>query len=66
MREVEKLGANVTASASREQMCYTIDALKTNVPEAVEMLCDAVLNPRFAPHELEEQRSRLETLLKVR
>lgn len=64
MREVEKLGANVTASASREQMSYTIDALKINVPEAVEMLCDAVLNPRLNGWEVEEQRQRLEQLLK--
>ena len=41
------IGANLLASASREQMAYTVDVLKTHVPEAVELLADAVLNPKF-------------------
>jgi processing peptidase subunit alpha len=48
------IGANLLASASREQMAYTVDVLKTHVPEAVELLADAVLNPKFELHELNE------------
>lgn len=46
-REAEAIGANLLASASREQMAYTADTLKSHLPEAVELLADAVLNPKF-------------------
>lgn len=55
VREVEAIGGNVTASASREQMGYTFDALKTYVPEMVELLVDCVRNPVFLDWEVNEQ-----------
>jgi len=55
VREVEAIGANVLASASREQMCYNIDTAKIAVPEALEVLADAVLNPKFQSWEVAEQ-----------
>ncbi|OVA12458.1 Acid phosphatase (Class B) [Macleaya cordata] len=55
VREVEAIGGNVTASASREQMGYTYDALKTYVPEMVELLVDSVRNPVFLDWEVNEQ-----------
>ncbi|CAI8619716.1 unnamed protein product [Vicia faba] len=60
VREVEAVGGNVQASASREQMGYTFDALKTYVPEMVELLVDIVRNPAFLDWEVNEQ------LLKVK
>ncbi|KAJ0090524.1 hypothetical protein Patl1_13388 [Pistacia atlantica] len=60
VREVEAIGGNVQASASREQMGYTFDALKTYVPEMVELLIDCVRNPVFLDWEVNEQ------LLKVK
>lgn len=60
VREVEAIGGNVQASASREQMGYTFDALKTYVPEMVELLVDCVRNPVFLDWEVNEQ------LLKVK
>ncbi|KAL6974493.1 mitochondrial processing peptidase [Sarracenia purpurea var. burkii] len=60
VREVEAIGGNVTASASREQMGYTYDALKNYVPEMVELLIDSVRNPVFLDWEVNEQ------LLKVK
>lgn len=60
VREVEAIGGNVQASASREQMGYTFDALKTYVPEMVELLIDCVRNPVFLEWEVNEQ------LLKVK
>ncbi|BAT72893.1 hypothetical protein LR48_Vigan11g088900 [Vigna angularis] len=60
VREVEAIGGNVQASASREQMGYTFDALKTYVPEMVELLVDCVRNPAFLDWEVNEQ------LLKVK
>ncbi|OVA08517.1 Peptidase M16 [Macleaya cordata] len=55
VREVEAIGGNVTASASREQMGYTYDALKTYVPEMLELLVDSVRNPVFLDWEVNEQ-----------
>jgi hypothetical protein len=55
VREVEAIGGNVQASASREQMGYTFDALKTYVPEMVELLVDIVRNPAFLDWEVNEQ-----------
>lgn len=55
VREVEAIGGNVTASASREQMGYTYDALKTYVPQMVELLVDSVRNQAFLDWEVTEQ-----------
>ncbi|XP_057967702.1 mitochondrial-processing peptidase subunit alpha-like [Malania oleifera] len=55
VREVEAIGGNVTSSASREQMGYYFDALKTYVPEMVELLIDCVRNPAFLDWEVNEQ-----------
>ena len=53
--EVEAIGGNILASASREQMGYTFDALKTYVPEMVELLVDSVRNPVFLDWEVNEE-----------
>ncbi|KAF8400916.1 hypothetical protein HHK36_014219 [Tetracentron sinense] len=55
VREVEAIGGNLNASASREQMGYSYDALKTYVPEMVELLIDCVRNPVFLDWEVNEQ-----------
>ncbi|XP_010924455.1 mitochondrial-processing peptidase subunit alpha [Elaeis guineensis] len=55
VREVEAIGGNVMASASREQMGYTFDALKTYMPEMVEVLIDCVRNAVFLDWEVNEQ-----------
>jgi mitochondrial-processing peptidase subunit alpha len=55
VREVEAIGGNVTACASREQMSYTYDALKSYAPEMVEVLIDSVRNPAFLEWEVKEQ-----------
>ncbi|KAK9060788.1 hypothetical protein SSX86_021494 [Deinandra increscens subsp. villosa] len=55
VREVEAIGGNVTASASREQTGYTYEALKTYVPQMVELLVDSVRNQAFLEWEVKEQ-----------
>ncbi|KAL2578637.1 hypothetical protein AAZV13_15G019700 [Glycine max] len=55
VREVEAVGGNVGASASREQMGYTFDALKTYVPQMIELLVDCVRNPAFLDWEVNEE-----------
>jgi len=61
VREVEAIGGNVTASASREQMGYTFDALKTYLPEMVELLVDSVRNPVFLDWEVKEQLAKVKS-----
>ncbi|KAL2624754.1 hypothetical protein AAZV13_07G012900 [Glycine max] len=55
VREVEAIGGNIGASASREQMGYTFDALKTYAPQMVELLVDCVRNPAFLDWEVNEE-----------
>ncbi|XVE98059.1 hypothetical protein REPUB_Repub03eG0072700 [Reevesia pubescens] len=55
VREVEAIGGNVNAAVSREQIGYTFDALKTYVPQMVELLIDCVRNPVFLDWEVNEQ-----------
>lgn len=64
VREIEAIGGNVMASASREQMAYTVDTSKATVPEALEVLTDAVLNPKFELWEVKEQIKKMEADLK--
>lgn len=45
-------------------MVYGIDVIKTNISEAVEILSDAVLNPRCNPWEVKEARDKLAEDLK--
>lgn len=55
VREIEAIGGNVIAAASREQMSYNYDALKTYLPQMVELLVDSVRNPVFLDWEVKEQ-----------
>lgn len=64
VREIEAIGGNVMASASREQMAYTVDTTKATVPEALEILTDAVLNPKFELWEVKEQIAKMQEDLK--
>jgi processing peptidase subunit alpha len=61
VREMEAIGGNVVANASRETMCYTGDAIKTFMPELVELLVDTVRNPLFNEWEVQEQLAKLKT-----
>ena len=53
-RECEVIGANLSASASREQFCFAADALRTHAPQVVELLLDCALNPALENHEVEQ------------
>jgi predicted Zn-dependent peptidase len=64
VRESEVMGANVLASASREQMAYNIDTSKVTIPEALELLADAVINPKFQGWEVAEQVKKMEQDIK--
>ncbi|KAL6758726.1 Metalloenzyme, LuxS/M16 peptidase-like protein [Haematococcus lacustris] len=53
-RELEKIGATVTAKAGRDHIVYAVSAVKMHTPEVVEMLMDATLNPRLTYWEVKE------------
>lgn len=55
VHEAEEIGGNVIASASREQMGYSYDALRSYVPQMVELLVDSVRNQAFLDWEVKEQ-----------
>ncbi|XP_051131427.1 mitochondrial-processing peptidase subunit alpha-like [Andrographis paniculata] len=59
VREIEAIGGNVTSSVSREHVSYTYDALKSYVPQMVELLIDSVRNPAFLDWEVSEQLKKL-------
>ncbi|GMY36203.1 mitochondrial-processing peptidase subunit alpha-like [Fagus crenata] len=59
VREVEAIGGNVEALSYKEQMSYTYNALKTYVPEMVELLIDSVRNSVFLDWEVNEELRRL-------
>ncbi|KAG0573968.1 hypothetical protein KC19_VG226000 [Ceratodon purpureus] len=55
VREVEAIGGNIMANASREQMAYTADSIKTYMPEMVELLVDCVRNSMYYDWEVHDQ-----------
>lgn len=46
------------------QIAYNIDVVKSNIPEALEVLSDAVLNPRFTSWEVAEAVQKIEQDIK--
>ena len=46
------LGLLTPVHVSARQMAYNIDVVKTNVPEALEILVDSVVNPKFVSWEV--------------
>ena len=61
MQELNGYGAHTAVSASREQMYYSVECLKSDTAAAVEVLCDAVMNPKFNPWEVEEVQALLKS-----
>jgi len=52
VRDCESMGASASATASRENMVYQIDALSGAVPEAVAMLAETATSPKLLPWEV--------------
>jgi len=63
VREIESMGGNVLASSSREQMSYNIDCVRSNTPEALELLLDSVVNPKFTAWDLAAQKKKIKSEL---
>lgn len=53
---IDSIGGHVDASTSQEYTCFYARVLDEHIPQVVELLSDLVLNPEFAPRELELER----------
>lgn len=69
-RHAVQSGAQTANSLERcflacgSQIAYNIDVVKSNIPEALEVLSDAVLNPRFTTWEVAEAVQKIEQDIK--
>jgi predicted Zn-dependent peptidase len=55
-REMDAIGGNLDAFTSKETICFNVKSLGEHVPIALDVLTDLVLNPVFAPTEIERER----------
>ena len=56
-RETDSIGGNLDAFTGKETVCFNIKVLDENVPAALDILADLVLNPTFAPEDVEREQS---------
>lgn len=54
MMEMEQLGGMVQCVGSREGILYCVDVLRENIPAAMDILADTILNPQYSLEEIEE------------
>ncbi len=55
-REVDAIGGNLDAFTGKETVCFNMRVLDEHTGKALEMLSDLILNPTFAPEEIERER----------
>ena len=51
-REVDAIGGNLDAYTSKENICFSIKVLDSNVPLALDLLSDLVLHPTLTPDDI--------------
>lgn len=57
VREMSKLGVNLTVGSSREHMVYSADTMRENVDKVVGTFADLIQNHAFKPDEIEAQKA---------
>ena len=55
-REMDAIGGNLDAFTGKETICFNVKSLSDHVPIALDILADLVLNPVFAPPDIERER----------
>jgi predicted Zn-dependent peptidase len=55
-REMDSIGGNLDAFTGKETICFNVKSLGDHVPIALDVLADLVLNPVFAPSDIERER----------
>jgi len=63
VRDIENIGANTTAVASRENIMYSGEALRSKSALLLEILADTVLDPKFSDEELSAARTQIKNEL---
>jgi predicted Zn-dependent peptidase len=56
-RETDAIGGNLDAFTGKETICFNVKVLDENVPVAMDILADLVLNPSFAPDDVAREQS---------
>ncbi|MEG9431565.1 M16 family metallopeptidase [Terriglobus sp. ADX1] len=56
-RETDAIGGNLDAFTGKETVCFNIKVLDSNVPTAMNILADLVLNPTFTPDDIAREQS---------
>jgi predicted Zn-dependent peptidase len=56
-REIDQLGGAGNAFTTRENTCFHIKVLEGQLPRAVDLLIDLVINPLYQPGDLERERA---------
>ena len=56
-RETDAIGGNLDAFTGKETVCFNVKVLDQNVPAAMDILADLVLNPVFAPDDITREQS---------
>lgn len=62
-RDMQKMGANVVCSTSREHTVYAADCLREFTPGALHTLADVIQNPEFDSFELKQAKEQYKTLV---
>src|SRR5262249_18291250 len=55
-READSIGGGLDAFTSKELVSYNVKVLDEHIPKAVDILADLVLNPRFAPEDIQKEK----------
>ncbi len=56
-RETDAIGGNLDAFTGKETICFNVKVLDENVPVAMDILADLVLNPTFAADDVAREQS---------
>lgn len=55
-RQVDSIGGNMDAFTGKETICFNIKVLDEHIPIAIDILSDLVLNPVFAPNDINREK----------
>lgn len=58
-RDLEDLGAVVSASSSRENITYSVEVLRNNADEALALVAESILKPQLVSWQLDELKAEL-------
>jgi len=56
-REVDSVGGMLDAFTSKEMVCFNTRVLDEHLPKAFDVVADMVLEPKFAPEEIDREKS---------